>query len=103
MPVRHQILRHMDAAWEVAFGRPVFGLVVVEGEGDTPEAPLPAAWATYGQDVVTPSILAASLPHRDQAVRGRLAGGALGVTTWQALCAATGVRWQDLPKVPVEG
>lgn len=32
MPVRHQMLRHLDGAWEIAAGRSVIGFFIVEGE-----------------------------------------------------------------------
>jgi hypothetical protein len=33
MAVRHQMLRHMDAAWDLRRGRRVYGFFMVEGEG----------------------------------------------------------------------
>ena len=43
MKKRSQLIRHMDAAWEVAKGRAVLGLLLVEGEADDPLS-VPKKW-----------------------------------------------------------
>jgi hypothetical protein len=88
MPKRHQMLRHMDAAWEIAKSRPVLGFFVVEGgeSGEVPRAWLDAVKATLSADAV-----AGSLPHRAPAERDAIARGFLGVTTWRQVCDRLGV------------
>ena len=58
MPVRHQMLRHIDGAWECRRGRRVFGLFIVEGEAGGTS--VPATWrtaadTTRGHDAITGS------------------------------------------------
>jgi hypothetical protein len=41
---RHQIWRHLDAAWELRGRRAVYGLFVVENPNETPSAIVPEHW-----------------------------------------------------------
>lgn len=92
MPERNQMLRHMDAAWEVARGRKVLGLMIVEGE--EPEETYPSKhWLTESGKVVRQETLQTSLPHRTETERDQIAEGYLGVTTWQKVCRELGVAW----------
>jgi hypothetical protein len=88
LPGRHQMLRHMDAAWEIANGRPVLGFFVVEG-GKTGE--VPKAWLDAARKTLSPEAIAESLPHRAGPEREAITRGFLGVTTWQQVCDRTGV------------
>lgn len=97
MGTRSQLLRHMDAAAEAYPDKRVYGLLIVEGDGGA-EAVAPSKhWvaqcsAQYGAEMAD-----ASLPHRSPEQRRRICDGVLGVTTWQAVCAATEVPWESLP------
>lgn len=95
MRVRHQMLRHLDCAWEQRRGREVFGFFIVEGELDNPDPS--TAWLAYADAVVRPEALDSSLPHRDPVERTAIARSFLGVTTWQRVCSDFGIRWETLP------
>lgn len=82
MPIRDQMLRHMDCAWEVRGRRRVLGFYIVEEH----EGTLPAGWRTCARDTVQEDLLRASLPHRSADERASIAAGFLGVTTWQEVC-----------------
>lgn len=94
MSPRHQMLRHMDCALEEADGRVVLGFFIVEGteDGNTPEA-----WKTAAAEVIGPEALNGSLPHRTAGQRESIAGGFLGVTTWQAVCQKFAIDPRVLP------
>ncbi len=104
MAGRSQIIRHMDAAWEVRGGRRVLGLTIVEGEGGS-EAVAPSPyWMRQSDDQVAPKKLADSLPHRDAGSRTQLASGFLGVTTWQRVCKTFRILWPPfVDVVPARG
>jgi hypothetical protein len=89
MPARHQMLRHMDAAWEIANGRRVLGFFIVEG-GASGE--VPPAWLEAARNTLAPGSVAASLPHRTAAERDAITRGFLGVTTWQQVRDRLGVE-----------
>lgn len=92
MPERNQMLRHMDAAWEIAQGRKVFGLMIVEGE--EPAELYPSKhWLSESDKVVMKETLTTSLPHRTETERDQIAEGYLGVTTWQRVCRELRVAW----------
>jgi hypothetical protein len=93
MRVRHQMLRHMDCAWERRAGQRVLGLFVVEEENDR----LPPGWRTAAEDTVAAKVLAASLPHRTGEERARIAEGFLGIATWEAVCREFGLDTGRLP------
>jgi len=93
MPTRNQLLRHMDAALEIAGSRSVLGLQIVEGpdgkDGVEPEA----HWLNEASNLRSDQALADSLPHRSIEVRHLLRDGFLGVTTWQRVCTEFGIPW----------
>lgn len=83
----------MDAAWDVRDGKQVLGLMIVEGPGGA-DATVPSAhWLKQGDNQVLAETLNASLPHRSSSERDQIAGGFLGVTTWQRVCAEFGLTW----------
>ncbi|MGE3795552.1 MAG: hypothetical protein AB7I38_16735 [Dehalococcoidia bacterium] len=82
MPVRHQMQRHMDAAYE-RFARPVVGLFAVEARAGTEEVPL--AWQTWAREAVSDEVVRQSLPHRNPGERELISGGFAGVVTWQRI------------------
>jgi hypothetical protein len=85
MPVRHQMLRQLDAAWEVRQGRRVYGVFIVEAEEGT-ESATPTVWREVVDMTISEEVLRGSLPHRSSDERSEIAGALLGVTTWQAVC-----------------
>jgi hypothetical protein len=88
MENRHQMLRHMDAAYEIAGRRTLLGFFIVEGDaaGNVPKVWRDAAEQTLGREAIE-----GSLPHRPQAERDAIAAGFLGVTTWQRVCERFGL------------
>ncbi|MDP2858919.1 MAG: hypothetical protein Q8P50_13210 [Bacillota bacterium] len=92
MEKRSQLIRHMDAATEVAMGRPVLGLLLVEGDPTDPMA-VPASWVEACAADVEPVLLNDSLPHRSHAERQALADGVLGAATWQRVCHEFAIPW----------
>jgi F0F1-type ATP synthase assembly protein I len=95
MPVRHQMLRHIDAAWEIRGHRVVYGFFIVEAEEGSVE--VPQNWIDASQRTIAPEALAESLPHRSPAERDGITRAFLGVTTWQAVCAVFGISSDELP------
>jgi hypothetical protein len=93
MNVRHQMLRHIDAAWDTRGRRSVFGFFVVE---DT-SAP---GWANAVKQTIAPEALQDSLPHRSPAARASIAEAFLGITTWEQVREATGLRSDLLKALP---
>lgn len=85
MRERHQMLRHIDAAWDTRGNRTVVGMMIVEAGAD--EASVPSPWREYrGQ--IDARALERSLPHRSDAERREIAEAFVGSTTWQSVVAA---------------
>ena len=78
---RHQIWRHIDAAWERRGRRKVYGFFIVEGVGKTGEVPV--LWLKAVEKALSPGAIESSFPHRSPAERVAIASSLLGVTTWQ--------------------
>lgn len=97
MKGRHQMLRHMDGAWEIRGDREVFGFFIVEGVDGGEE--VPEVWLEVSRDTTTEGALDRSLPHRPEAVRQGIASGFLGVSTWQTVCRVFGIDPGSLPDV----
>ena len=90
MPVRHQMLRHLDAAWDRRGDRQLLGFFIVEGDtGDS--MAVPAHWREAARNTTTSGALAQSMPHRSQEVQQRIGNAFIGVTTWQAVCRALSI------------
>jgi hypothetical protein len=87
MPVRHQMLRHLDAVWDIREERRVYGIFIVEAEPGSPDRKPSADWQFAVEATVSPEALERSLPHRTPEVRAAISDSLLGVTTWQAVCA----------------
>ena len=100
MPNRHQIWRHMDAAWEVRGHRAVYGLFLVSADAGTSD--VPQSWQRAAAETLGPRALAGSFPHRGQDERDALARGFLGVATWQAVCDRFGLDHNSLPDTVFE-
>jgi hypothetical protein len=86
MPVRHQMLRHLDAAWEHRQGRRIYGLFIVESEVEAASIQPSSAWHQAVEATISEEVLKGSLPHRSPDERRQIASALLGVTTWQAVC-----------------
>jgi len=98
MSTRHQMLRHLDCAWERRAGRDIFGFFIVEGGGGENGVAVPPAWQAAVDATVKTDALAASLPHRTAREREAIASRFLGATTWQRVCQEFDVSWSDLPE-----
>lgn len=98
MQYRPQLIRHMDAAWEVAEGRAVLGLLLVEGKVDNPLS-APKKWSRDSEKNVQQEQLASSLPHRSAQERQEIASGVLGVATWQRVCHEFSIGWPPVQDV----
>jgi hypothetical protein len=94
MTGRHQMLRHLDAAFEVLGNRLLFGFFIVEGGR---EGGLPPAWVNACRETLSPAVAQGSLPHRPQAERTIISEAFLGATTWQQVCSTLGVNYTTLP------
>jgi hypothetical protein len=97
MPVRHQMLRHLDGAWDLREDHRVVGMFIVEGEGGNDAVAVSRSWMDRCAATVKPDVLESSLPHRSAPDRAAIARAYLGVTTWQAVCDALDVSYQRLP------
>lgn len=98
MPGRHQMLRHIDCAWSIANGRPVFGFFAVSGGCGPDDVAVPDSWKSAVSETVAPDALETSLPHRSEEERNRIRSCFLGATTWQAICKEFEFDWSTLPE-----
>lgn len=94
MPLRLQMLRHLDAALEVAGPRSLWGFFMVEGSSD---GSVPQVWLDACADTLEADLVRESLPHRSDEERAMIAEAFLGVTTWQSACAELAVPFEELP------
>lgn len=86
MPERHQMLRHLDGAWEIRGSRSVYGLFIVEGGDPRDPLAVPQKWRVAFDKSVTDNVLETSLPHRTTVQeRKNIADCLVGITTWQAI------------------
>jgi hypothetical protein len=92
MPRRSQLLRHMDAATEIAGERQVYGLLLVEGAEPNP-LNLSEYWRREAGAQVGRDLLEQSLPHRSPGARKTLAENVLGALTWQRVCSDLKISW----------
>ncbi len=97
MANRHQMLRHLDCAWECRKGRDVLGFFIVEGEGGASAVGVPPLWQAAAEMTVRRDVLEASLPHRNETERAAISRGFLGATTWQRVCREFDISWAELP------
>ena len=98
MPYRPQLIRHMDAAWEVAEGRVVLGLLLVEGKTYDPLS-VPQKWLRDSEKHLQHDQLASSLPHRSDQERQEIGAGVLGAATWQRVCHEFSIDWPPFQDV----
>lgn len=93
LPNRHQIWRHIDAAWEGRGRRRVYGMLIVESEtGDIPDV-----WRQASRDTWSAATLKGSFPHRSVLEVEAISSCFLGVTTWRRVCERFGVAHDSLP------
>jgi hypothetical protein len=85
MASRSQMLRHIDAAWEIRGRRDVYGFFVVEADDGQS---VPAKWIHAAVSTVSSDSIRSSLPHRSPEEQTEIAASFLGATTWQAIVAA---------------
>ena len=83
------MLRNIDAAWDGANGRRVFGFFIVKELTDE--------WLRAVNETVSERALAESLPHRLDDVKEQIADSFLGVTTWERVCDAFDFDYFSLP------
>jgi hypothetical protein len=93
MAGRHQVWRHIEAAWEVRGHRKVFGFLIVDGNA----LDVPPHWQAACTETVSGNALAGSFPHRERSEIDAICQCFLGVTTWQRVCDSFGVSHDALP------
>jgi hypothetical protein len=80
---RHQMWRHIDAAWERRGNRQVYGVFVVEEDPVTHDVPV--NWVIAAENALSQEVLEVSFPHRSGAEREGIVRCFLGVITWQKI------------------
>lgn len=96
---RHQMLRHIDCAWEIRGHKKVVGFFIVESLNDT--ADVPDAWLEHEVDALSNTSVSSSLPHRGPEEQLKIATCFTGVTTWRKICEEFkdfGLSYQGLPE-----
>jgi hypothetical protein len=83
MAGRHQMLRHIDAAWEIRGDRSVYGMFIVEALPGTDD--VPELWQQAAKDTCSDAAIQSSLPHRSLADQEGIRRAMVGVTTWQRI------------------
>jgi len=94
MSGRHQMLRHIDCAWEVKGQRQVFGFFIVEGEGT--EDGVPPFWLDQARKTISREAIMSSLPHRGPEEQEGISRCFLGVTSWQRVCKEFRIDWMSI-------
>ncbi len=95
MKVRHQMLRHIDCAFEISGKRKVIGFFIVEGDGKNCD--VPDKWISYAKETISSKVIESSLPHRKPEEQICIASSFIGVTTWQEVCKVFGMDYDKLP------
>jgi len=99
MKIRHQILRHIDCAWEIRGNKTVIGFFIVDQTKCDPGDPS-SKWEEYEQGTTSQEALCHSLPHRGPEEQMNISRCFTGVTTWQQVCSEFsdfGMVYGDLP------
>jgi hypothetical protein len=94
---RHQIWRHIDAAWEIRGRRAVYGFFIVESDDSSTDGSVPRAWRDDTQTCFDPQVLRTSLPHRSEQEAAAISHCYLGATTWRKVCMQFHIDWRTLP------
>lgn len=98
MDSRHQIWRHIDAAWELRGKRHVFGMFIVEGNSHG----VPDNWRRAAIDSLSEVVLRGSFPHRSCEEIAEISRCFLGVCTWHRVCESFGFDVGELPDTVAE-
>jgi hypothetical protein len=85
MPTRHQLLRNLDAGWDIRGERDIVAMFIVEGDEVSDD------WQSFARATISREALDGSLPHRASKERAAIAEAFLGVTTWQIMCREFGI------------
>jgi hypothetical protein len=93
---RHQVWRHIDAAWEIRGKRDVYGFFIVD-QPDPLTHDTPANWLAVASECQTDSVLRSSFPHRSAEEVSAISRCFLGATTWQQVCARFDIDVGSLP------
>lgn len=96
---RHQIWRHIDAAWEVRGRRAVYGFFIVENKPEVAGDDLSDVWQDACRSCLCTGALRTSFPHRSDEEAAAISRCFLGATTWRAVCEKFGLDWGKLPDV----
>lgn len=99
MPIRHQMLRHIDCAWEIRGNKKVLGFFIVEGDSDS--GGLTDHWISECTDTISHEAICGSLPHRSEGERQRIASCFAGATTWQKVCKEFEIPWDEIARLTV--
>jgi|HubBroStandDraft_6_1064221.scaffolds.fasta_scaffold00797_11 hypothetical protein len=94
---RHQIWRHIDAAWEIRGRRAVYGFFIVESDATSADGSVPEPWRDAGRACLSPAALLTSFPHRSAKEVEEISRCFLGVTTWRKVCEQFDIDWRRLP------
>ena len=99
MAGRHQIWRHIDAAWEIRGRRNVYGILLVEGEDDHQ---VPEKWLRAVENTLSEEGIEGSFPHRPSDEIADIRQCFLGVCTWQQVCGSFGIDFNELPETTAD-
>jgi hypothetical protein len=94
---RHQIWRHLDAAWEIRGRRSVYGFFIVESDSNAADGSIPEDWRLASASCLAPEALHSSFPHRSEREVRAISQCFLGMTTWRQVCERFGIDWGSLP------
>jgi hypothetical protein len=94
---RHQMLRHIDGAFDAKGSKRVFGLFIVEADTASDRYAVPEKWMSAARKTVSTNAIETSLPHRSEELREAIANAFVGVTTWTAVCRRFGITEAVLP------
>lgn len=93
MKGRHQMLRHIDCAWEQRGRKQVVGLFVVEGNARSSE--VSPEWLEFSASTISPDAVSSSLPHRGPEEQRAIASCFIGATTWRRICQEFEIDCRD--------
>jgi hypothetical protein len=99
---RHQMLRHIDGAFEAKGSKRVFGLFIVETDPQFSRYIVPDKWIRAARETISADAIEKSLPHRSEEHQKAIAKAFVGVTTWTAVCRRLRISEDLLPDVVSE-
>jgi len=95
---RHQIWRHIDAAWEIRGPRDVYGFFIVEADRDSKDGAVPEHWRREAEKCLKQDALRTNFPYRSAHEIAAISRCFLGVTTWRKVCDRFGIDYSKLPE-----